>query len=144
MRLLAGTSRGVFALDAVSEPPGGPQAARPVLESGGVRELAVIDGRVLAGTGAGLHASDDRGDTWRSVGLDDREVWQVRDGGDGSIYAATQPAGLFRSTDSGATWHEVESFASAPEAAQWCIPVDPPIEGRARALVIDAEDPRKL
>ncbi len=134
--ILAGTSKGVFSL-AADEP-------RSVLESRGVRDLIETDGRLFAGTGAGLFLSDDGGDTWRGVGFVDHEVWQVRAAGDGTLYAGTQPAGLFRSDDHGDTWTEIEAFANAPEAATWCVPLDPPLPGRARALVVDAEDPSKL
>jgi hypothetical protein len=51
---------------------------------------------------------------------------------------------LFRSDDAGSTWREIESFAAAPEAADWCVPVTPRLPGRARALVIDRDDPRRL
>ena len=138
MRILAGTSRGVFAIDE--------SGAVGVLDSRGVRDLTPINGRLFAGTGAGLFVSDDSGETWRSAGLEDREVWQVRGepGSDTVIYAGTQPAGLFRSDDAGETWVEIESFANAPEAANWCVPVDPPLPGRARALVIDDHDPRRM
>ena len=76
--------------------------------------------------------------------MEDREVWQIRADGNGVLYAGTQPAGLFRSIDAGETWREVESFAGAPEATEWCIPLDPPIPARARALVIDRENPQRL
>jgi len=135
MQVLAGTSKGVFALNG---------ASRQVLESGGVRDLVRLEGRLFAGTGAGLYVSDDDGDSWSLAGLADREVWQIRGAGGGVLYAGTQPAGLFRSDDAGTTWHEVASFAQAPEAADWCVPVTPRLPGRARALVIDAEDPRRL
>ncbi len=43
-------------------------------------------------------------------------VKPVRAAPDGTLYAGTQPAGLFRSTDGGDNWTEIESFANAPEA----------------------------
>lgn len=134
--ILAGTSRGVFAIDA--------EGARSVLDSRGVRDLIEINDRVFAGTGAGLFVSDDGGETWSNVGLADREVWQVRAATDGTLYAGTQPAALFRSTDGGNNWDEIESFANAPEAAGWGIPLDPPLPGRARAIVIDSDDANKI
>lgn len=136
MRVLAGTSRGVWAIDGASP--------RSTLESRGVRDLVVIEGRVFAATGAGLFVSDDDGETWTASGLADREVWQVRSAGSEVIYAVTQPAGLFRSDDAGATWTEVASFAALPEASRWCIPIEPPTPGRARALVIDQDDPDRI
>jgi photosystem II stability/assembly factor-like uncharacterized protein len=136
MNILAGTSRGVYSLTGSD--------ARQVLESRGVRDLVKLGERLFAGTGAGLYASDDAGDSWLPVGMQDYEVWQIRSSGDGILYASTQPAALFRSDDGGDTWSEVESFANAPQAESWCIPLDSPLPGRARALVIDQLDPRRM
>ncbi len=136
MNVLAGTGKGVFSVEN--------GATRQVLESRGVRDLVKLGDRLFAGTGAGLFASGDSGDTWTLVGLEDREVWQVRSAGGDVVYAGTQPAGLFRSDDGGTSWCEVESFASSPEADAWCIPLDPPIPGRARALVIDRDNPERM
>ncbi len=133
MRVIAGTTKGVFSIE----------PTRQVLACRGVRELVRLGKRWFAGTGAGLFASDD-GVAWSSVGLTDHEVWQVRRAADGALYAGTQPARLFRSDDDGENWHEVESFAAAPEAAAWCVPVEPRLPGRARALVTDGKDPNKL
>ena len=134
--ILAGTSRGIFAIDH--------DGAHSVLESRGVRDLIDINGRIFAGTGAGLFVSDNGGDTWSCVGLAEYEVWQVRAAPDGTLYAGTQPASLFRSTDGGDSWTEIESFAKVPEASTWGIPLDPPLPGRARAIVVDREDPNKI
>ena len=136
MKILAGTSKGVFSLNGNSP--------RHVLESRGVRDLVNIEGRLFAGTGAGVFRSDDGGETWLCTGLEDREVWQIRGAGDGSLYAGTQPAGLFRSADGGSTWRELDSFANMSEAAEWCVPVTPRLPGRARALVVDRDDPRRI
>ena len=136
MKILAGTSKGVFSIETGE--------ARHVLESRGVRDLVSYDNRVFAGTGAGVFASDDAGETWSLAGLEDHEVWQIRGAGNGVLYAGTQPAGLFRSDDRGETWHEIESFSQVPEAADWCVPIEPPLPGRARALVIDRDDPRRI
>lgn len=136
MRVLAGSGKGVFLVENGD--------TRRVLESRGVRDLVKCGDRLFAGTGAGLFASSDDGDSWFSVGLDTYQVWQIRSGSDGVLFAGTQPAGLFKSEDAGATWREVESFAQSPEAEKWCIPVDPPLPGRARALVVDARNSERL
>lgn len=136
MKVLAGTNEGVFSIDA-----GG---ADQVLRSRCVRDLYRNNGRIFAGTDAGLFVSDDDGENWASVGLEDREVWQIRGAGGDVVYASTQPAGLFRSDDGGGTWREIESFAQFPGSAMWCLPVTPPQAARARALVIDRDDPRRM
>ncbi len=138
MHVLAGTTDGVFTFDAA-----GVDSAVNTLESGAVRDLAIIGDATFAATADGLYRSTDGGARWRCVGLADREVWQVRSGGVGALYASTQPAGLFRSTD-GLSWAEIPAFAAAPEATDWCVPLDPPLPGRARALVIDRDDPDRL
>ncbi len=142
MRILAGTSTGVFAIEG-----GGAECAEvaeQVLVSRGVRDLARCGGRVFAGTGAGVHHSDDDGSTWDGPELADREVWQVRQGSTGPVWAVTQPAGLFRSDDGGDRWTEITSFTAGPDAARWCVPVEPPQPGRARAIAIDPDDPDRL
>lgn len=136
MAILAGTSKGVFRVNG-----SGPV---PVLDSRGVRELSACGGRLFAGTGAGAYVSDDGGQSWALAGLSGHEVWQVREGPDGTLYAGTQPAGLFRSNDNGASWQEIEAFSRLPEAADWCVPVKPRLPGRARALVVDQTDPKRI
>ena len=136
MRVLAGTTDGIYSVD------GG--AARRVLESRCVRDLVLSGDRLFAGTDAGAFVSDDGAETWSPAGLEERQVWQIRGAGDGVLYASTQPAGLFRSDDAGASWVEIESLLAVPEAGEWCLPVVPPTAARARALVIDADDPRRL
>ena len=135
-QLLAGTTRGVFVVDGTG--------ATQTLDARHVRELVNLDGRVLAGSAAGLHTSDDGGCTWSGPQLEGRDVWQIRAAPGGRLYASTEPAGLFRSDDLGETWSEITSFAALPEAERWCVPVEPPQPGRARALVIDEHDPDRI
>jgi photosystem II stability/assembly factor-like uncharacterized protein len=138
MKLLAGTSRGLFAVDA-------PTHATPVLPERTVRDLKVSGRRLLAGAENGLFASDDGGRTWQPSGIGGRTVWQIFAGPHaGEVYLGTQPAGLFRSKDDGQTWEEIESFAQSPEAERWCVPVKPRQPGRARALVVDRVDPSRV
>ena len=133
MKLLAGCSKGIFLIAA--------DQTTLRLESRPVRDLIQMEGRLLAGTGAGLYGSDDAGLTWNLLGLEDREVWQTRAASNGILYTTTRPAGLFRSVDGGDSWQEVESFAAHPEAQSWCVPIDPPLPGQARTLVIDPQNP---
>ena len=136
MQILAGTGKGIFTIEAGE--------VRQTLESRGVRELIRCGQRLFAGTGNGLYVSEDQGETWQLTGLDGLEVWQLRQAADGTLYAGTQPAGLYRSADSGRSWQSVDSFTRAPGADRWCIPVEPPLPGRARALVLDAKDPNRI
>ena len=138
MKILAGTGSGLFMVD-------DGQRATPVLPERTVRDLKASGDRLLAGADTALFASDDGGRTWQPSGIGGRTVWQIFPGPHaGEVYAGTQPAGLFRSKDDGRTWEEIESFAQAPDAERWCVPVKPRQPGRARALVVDRVDPRRI
>ncbi len=76
MKVPAGTSKGIYLVNAHSQ---------QVLESRGVRDLIALEGRIFAGTGAGLFVSDDDGLSWSLAGLADYEVWQIRGAGDGVL-----------------------------------------------------------
>jgi hypothetical protein len=132
MALIAGTTKGVF-LDGVCQ-----------LACGGVRELVNVGGVILAGSGAGLYRSTDGGLGWHLVGLEGFEVWQVRVDSLDRIWVGTLPAGLFFSDDQGLTWQAVEAFNDSPHQYEWCIPLDPPIEARARAIVVDRDNPQRI
>lgn len=137
MRILAGTSRGLYRIDGAR--------VDQVLDKPLVRELATIGDRLFAGSSQGLFVSVDEGATWSAAGLDGLAVWQVRGSADGRVlYAGVEPAALYRSLDGGAHWTEVESFARLPDAAQWCVPLNPPLPGRARAILVDPTDADRI
>ncbi len=136
MEILAGTRTGVYAVSG--------DRADAVLDCPTVRDFHRAGDTVLAATAAGIRRSGDGGRTWLPAGLEDREVWQIRAAPDGVLYAVTQPAGLYLSRDGGASWSAVAGFAAFPGADDWCVPIDPPLPGRARALVIDRRDPARL
>jgi photosystem II stability/assembly factor-like uncharacterized protein len=72
---------------------------------------------VYAGTrGGGVLRSDDRGETWRPVGLDGHAVESlaVSRAEPGVVYAGTKPARLFVSRDGGAGWRELNAFRRIP------------------------------
>jgi photosystem II stability/assembly factor-like uncharacterized protein len=132
--LLLGTPQGAFILDG--------NAGRrewtlrgPVCGGWPVHDISVdaSSGALLAGAGSpwfgpAVWRSDDLGETWThsSEGLtygDDgprvATVWNVTAGIDGSLYAGVEPAGLFRSTDGGATWSHVEGLTNHPSRPHW-------------------------
>ena len=70
MKLLAGTSKGVFAIGESHEPA-------TVLPERSVRDLARAGDRLLAGADTGIFASDDGGHTWQPSGIEGRTVWDI-------------------------------------------------------------------
>jgi photosystem II stability/assembly factor-like uncharacterized protein len=137
---ILGTAKGIFVVDAASG------ASSAALEGPSVRHVSLVNGRCVAGSTAGLFRSADEGRSWEPSGISDREVWDVAaaPGDPLTLYAVTEPAGLFLSRDSGTSWTEVAGFRSAPGFAEWCVPVTPPRPGRARTIVLDPADPLRL
>ena len=132
--LLLGTPKGAFILD--GDAGRRDWAVRgPVCGGWPVHDISVdrATGALLAGAGSpwfgpAVWRSDDVGETWThsSEGLtygDDgpkvATVWNVTAGIDGSIYAGVEPAGLFRSTDGGATWSHVAGLTNHPTRPEW-------------------------
>ena len=88
--------------------------------------------------GPQVEYSDDLGHTWEQSrqqprfadkpeyaehdGPTVKNVWHI-EAGRGSepdtLYAGVQPAALFKSTDSGETWHEVDGLGRHPTRAEW-------------------------
>ncbi len=136
MRVLAGTTSGLFLIEN--------GAVVPVLDDHCVRDMLFSNEAVYAGTNAGVYKSTDVGKTWSLLGITDKTIWQIREGPDGTLYAGTQPAALFRSDDAGENWHEIRSLVDGPEATRWCFPTTPKQPARARALVIDRSDSGRI
>ena len=133
VRLLVGTKKGAFILDSDAVAP------RLVDQRPAVRGLArprphrrTRDGRdpgrrrATPWYGPAVWRSDDGGTTWShsSNGMtygDEAEpiktIWSLASAPDGSLLAGVEPAGLFRSTDRGATWTHVEGLTNHPTPA---------------------------
>jgi hypothetical protein len=133
MKIFAGTARGIYLIEE------GIPICR--LKTRAVREIVQIGPSLFAGTDAGLYVSPNEGVDWEGPYLGDYGVWQVRVASDGSIYAGTHPAELFKSLDLGKTWRRLDSFGEIVNKEGWCIPLDPPVPSQARAIVLDKDDP---
>jgi photosystem II stability/assembly factor-like uncharacterized protein len=131
--LLVGTPKGAFILDGNASRSEW-QVRGPLCEGWPIHDISVDpkSGALLAGGGspwygAAVWRSEDLGETWThsSEGMtygDDgpkvKTVWNVT-ASNGTIYAGVEPAGLFRSTDAGATWEHVEGLTKHPTRDRW-------------------------
>jgi photosystem II stability/assembly factor-like uncharacterized protein len=134
--VIVGTAHGIFVVDAAE---GGSTVTLAGLS---VRHVSRTGGTCLAGSTAGIFRSADGGRTWQASGIGDREVWDVTAAPDDpeTLYAVTEPVGVFLSRDAGASWTEVAAFRRTPGFDHWCLPVDPPRPARARTIVIDRQN----
>jgi len=84
--------------------------------------------------GVKVHASDDRGRTWREVAAPQypaqpegaegpewklKQIWSLERDAHGTIWAGTNPGGLFSSRDGGASWQLNEPLWYAKERVEW-------------------------
>ena len=131
--LLVGTRKGAFLLDGTAERRRW-RVRGPLCEGWPLHDLSLEPGTgaILAGGGnpwygPAVWRSEDLGESWThsSEGLtygDDgpkiATVWNVTATKD-AIYAGVEPAGLFRSTDHGATWQHVEGLREHPTRPDW-------------------------
>jgi photosystem II stability/assembly factor-like uncharacterized protein len=153
--LLVGTRKGLFALDGDAGRTSW-RVRGPLCEGWPIHDTAIDPGTgaILAAGGSSWYGpavfrSEDLGETWThsSEGLtygDDGPkiptVWNVTRG-NGALYAGVEPAGLFRSTDDGATWHHVEGLTNHPSRPEW----QPGAGGLClHSIVPDAADPDRM
>ena len=134
MMLLVGTAKGLFRFsrDTADEPwqIDGPHLAGYAV----LHTLQAPDGRLYAATshkiwGAHIYTSDDRGESWTSLEAvpehaaasgrgSTKAVWYLAQA-QGTLFAGTDPAGLFRSDDQGATWRPVDGLNEHPTRTTW-------------------------
>lgn len=91
----------------------------------------------------GLYRTGDAGAQWKRVLDRDVRSVTVDPTDDRVVYAGTEPVRLFRSEDSGDTWHELDAIQTLPLAVrkEWWFPL-PPHEGHALFVFVHPEDPR--
>jgi photosystem II stability/assembly factor-like uncharacterized protein len=123
----AGTQAGVIRIDGGAEPLGLADHRISAIHAFHDARGGVV---VLAGTyGSGLHRSADGGRTWtqvtegmtapaaRTIAPDPLEP--------GALLCGTEPARIFRSTDEGQSWIELEGVRNIPEHGDWYLPYSP-------------------
>ncbi len=106
------------------------------------------DGTYLAGVGSNwfgcaVHRSGD-GRTWEQVvdgpshGEDRKldQIWTFHTAADGTVYAGVAEAGLFTSSDDGATWSGVGAINDHPHRATW----QPGLGGLAAHRIVESGD----
>jgi photosystem II stability/assembly factor-like uncharacterized protein len=133
--VIVGTRKGLFLLSSKDRRTW--QSSGPFFEGDTVRHaiLDPRDGKTIYAAvtsehwGAVVARSTDFGATWKhgdegprfskESGLSVTRIWQIQAGEDGDLYAGTEPAGLFRSTDRGETWASVDALNYFPGRDKW-------------------------
>ena len=148
-RVLVATLRGV---DVIERAGAGWVHRGRVLDDVHCSSLLVLpdDDVVVAGAhNGGLFVSEDGGAAWerRTNGLAIPHVFSLayapRAGGGATLYAGTQPVGLFRSDDLGRTWTELPAIAALPGRDKWWFP-GPPHQPHVKTLAVHPHDSRTL
>src|SRR6516164_9149931 len=100
---------------------------------------------LFAGTDKGLYKSTDGGKTWQLKGLEQYKIFSLacHPSDPKTIYAGTEPALLFRSSDGGETWAELDGVRKLPGRGKWCYPA-PPYIAHIKGIAIHPEDPEVM
>ncbi len=106
--------------------------------------------------GPSVARSDDGGKTWnqrspglsfpQDMGLTVQSVWHVQPGPEsqpGVVYAGTQPAALFKSTDWGETWESLDGITRHPWRELWG-PTGSVGESSLHSIQLDPRDPNRV
>lgn len=113
---LIGTRSGLYSVDTVPF-----EGSERIIDCGRVSQICDSDGisGTLVATEEGLYRSTDTGRTWEGMGLPENDVWAVFVASNGQIYAGTDPARLFRSSDGGNSWTELEALRQHTTTDIW-------------------------
>ena len=143
--LFLATNNGVFR----AEWDGDAAEAQPVgLEGKGVVRWILADpedpDRVWAATErAGVWRTDDGGRSWaeKNEGLVYKHALSLaRHAETGALFVGTEPACIFKSTDLGETWVELESLRKLRTREDWTFP-NPPYVAHVRGIGLSTTDP---
>jgi photosystem II stability/assembly factor-like uncharacterized protein len=145
--VLVGSNGGIVSLK--REGPGAPwyEDAR-TLDGIFINALTIepSTGTLFAATrGQGLFASLDMGQTWehRDNGIPHEKVWIIhyhQVGDELRLYAGTEPAHLYLSTDLGRSWTEVTSMREVPNVDEWFFGSSKD-RGHVKYITFDPADP---
>ena len=144
--LLVATTDGVVCLSRPDTPEAKVawRVSRRSLEGKHISCLLIEPSRgiLFAGThGNGIYASEDQGRTWMSKGrgVEFPNIYSLNfaeSEGELRLYAGTEPAHLFISTDLGESWQEIPSVRSVPSVDKWTFP-GPPHTAHVKNITFD-------
>lgn len=146
--VLIGTANGIVALRRSGQEW---RESRRMLEGKHIGAIAIepTRGVIFAGVHkGGLWASEDGGETWdrRDAGTESSNFYGVncvQAGDEVRIYAGTEPAHLYVSTDFGKTWTELRSLLDMPSKEKWTFPA-PPHQGHVKNIAFDPSNPNTI
>src|SRR5438874_13222417 len=146
--VLVGTANGIVAL---RRSGGEWRESRRMLEDKHIGSIAIEPTRGVIFAGAhkgGVWASEDGGQTWarRDAGIESADIYGlncVQAGSEVRVYAGTEPAHLYVSTDFGQSWTELRGLLDMPSREKWTFPA-PPHEGHVKNIVFDPSDPNTV
>ncbi len=146
--VLVATIDGIVAL---ARPGGEWRESRRMLEGKHIGSIAIepTRGVIFAGVHkGGLWASEDGGATWdrRDAGMASNDIYGLNCvvvGSEVRLYAGTEPAHLYVSTDFGASWTELPGLREMPSVDKWTFPA-PPHEGHVKNIAFDPLDPSTI
>jgi photosystem II stability/assembly factor-like uncharacterized protein len=106
-------------------------------------------GAILAGTHkSGLWVSENGGESWkrRDDGIESDNFYAmnyVQAGNEVRVYAGTEPAELYVTTDLGKHWTKLPALRDVPSVKDWTFP-GPPHIGHVKTIAFDPRDPNTI
>jgi photosystem II stability/assembly factor-like uncharacterized protein len=143
--LLVATQRGIVTFQR-SAPGAAWREVRRALEDLHIGSIAITGQAVFAGAhGGGVWASTDGGQAWerRDRGLEYDNVYAlsfVQAVNELRLYAGTEPAHCYVSTDLGESWTELPALRDMPSVTKWTFPA-PPHLGHVKTIAFHPADP---
>lgn len=147
--ILIGTLDGVFALSREDSQKW--RVSGKSLEGCHISSLLTepVSGLTFAGVHKGsIYASGDSGKSWepRGNGLKEKDVYclsALATEGKAKLYAGTEPAHFYVSSDGAESWNELPSLRSVPSVPKWTFPA-PPHEAHVKNVAFDPHDSKTI